>query len=236
MDFLNELLLDYRSILNDGNSNEHNILKNANISFTRFVTIFTIPTKNDLTKGYETGVAFNLKRNQRGADFLIPVRTENGDYTFWMIQIKNHNLKSTNSDFKIDATSKLTPKYVLEKSDLAEVDSRYLAMYWQLGAHEKGFKDLEEEWGATLRSESNMGKRKPTTHYAILSLRSFKVARGKTIESLRAILNAYINPYDEMWSDSILGGRAKYIETFLPWCPSKPNEELLLDKYDDTDV
>ncbi|CAG8635424.1 11673_t:CDS:1, partial [Funneliformis caledonium] len=72
----------------------------------------------------------------------------------------------------------------------------------QLGAHEKGFKNLEEEWRATLRSDQG----KPTTHYAILSLRSFKVAREKTIESLRAILGTYINPYDEMWSyNSILG-------------------------------
>src|SRR5947208_517611 len=59
MDFLNELLLDSGSILND-NSDEHNTLKNANISFTRFVTISTIPTRGDLTRGYETGVAFNL--------------------------------------------------------------------------------------------------------------------------------------------------------------------------------
>ena len=40
-----------------------------------------------------------------------------------------------------------------------------------------------------------------------------------------------------MWSyDSILGDRTKYIETFLPWCPSNPDEKLLLDKYNDTDV
>jgi hypothetical protein len=232
MDFLNELLLDSKNILNGDNS-EHNALKNANISFTRFVTISTIPTENDLTKGYETGVAFNLKRNQKGADFLIPVRIENS-YTFWINQIKNHNLKSTNSDFKTDATSKLTPNYVFEKSDLAKINSHYLAMYWQLGAHEKGIENMkEEDWGIPTRSS----KKKPTTHYAILSLKSFKVARGSTLESLRAILSAYINPYDERWSyNSILGDRTKYIETFLPWCPSKPNEELLLDKYNDADV
>ncbi|CAG8454225.1 14493_t:CDS:10 [Funneliformis mosseae] len=74
IDFLNELLLNYRSILNNDND-EYNTLKNA-----------------------------------------------------------------------------ITPKYVLEKSDLAEVNSRYLAMYW-LRAHEKGFKNLEEEWGTTLRSD-----------------------------------------------------------------------------------
>jgi hypothetical protein len=229
MDFLDELLVDSKSILN-GNNDEHNTLKNANVSFTRFVTISTIPNRNDLTKGYETGVAFNLKRNQRGADFLIPVRIEK-KYTFWIIQIKNHNIKSTNSEFKTDATSKLTPKYVFEKSNLAEVDSHYLAMYWQLGAHEKGIENLVD-WGIPTRSSGE----NPTTHYAILSLKSFRVARGRTLESLREILNAYINPYDEMWSyDSILGDRTKYIETFLPWCSSNPDEKLLLDKYNDTD-
>src|SRR5436305_4818943 len=166
MDFLNELLLDYGSILN-GDNDEHNTLKNASVSFTRFVTISTIPTKNDLIKGYETGIAFNLKRNQKGADFLISVRTEN-NYTFWAIQIKNHNIKSTNSDFKIDATSKLTPKYVFGKSDLAEVNSDYLAMYWQLGAHEKGITNLVD-WRVSTRT----GGENPTTHYAILSLKSF---------------------------------------------------------------
>ncbi|GBC09551.1 hypothetical protein RclHR1_08980001 [Rhizophagus clarus] len=229
IDFLDELLFDSKSIL-QGNDDEHNVLKNANISFTRFVTISTIPTRNDLAKGYETGVAFNLKRNQRGADFLIPIRMEN-KYTFWIIQIKNHNIKSTNYDFKTDATSKLTPRYVFEKSDLAGVNSYYLAMYWQLGAHNKRIEILED-WGIPTRSSV----KNPTIHYAILSLKSFKVAHGKTLESLRAILSDYINPYDEMWSyDSILGDRTKYIETFLPWCSSNPDEKLLLDKYNDAE-
>jgi len=232
IDFLNDLVLDSKTILND-DSDTHNTLKNAYISFTRFVTISTIPTKDDLIKGYETGVAFNLKRNQKGADFLIPV-CSNKEYMFWIIQIKNHNIKSVNSHFKVDATSKLKPKYVFEKSNLAEFDAPYLAMYWQLGAHEKNVEKVD--WGISSRSlRSSMED--PTTHYAILGIKSFKVARGKTLESLRAILNAYIDPYSKMWShDPILNDRTAYIETFLPWCPSKPDENLLLDKYNDTDA
>lgn len=232
LDFLGELLFDSKSILN-GNNVEHNTLKNAKISFTRFVTISTIPTRNDLKKGYETGVAFNLKRNQRGADFLIPVLMADDNYTFWIIQIKNHNIKSTNSDFKTDATSKLTPQYVFGKSNLAAINSYYLAMYWQLGAHEKRIENLKD-WGVATRYSSS--SENPTTHYAILNLKSFRVANGRTLESLRTILTSYIDPYDKMWSyDSILKDRIQYIETFLPWCSSDPDEKLLLDKYNDND-
>ncbi|CAG8553527.1 11344_t:CDS:2, partial [Ambispora leptoticha] len=146
--------------------------------------------RDDLIKAYKTGVAFNLKRNQRGADLLIPVRIQD-EHTFWIIQIKNRNLKSTNSDFKTDATSKLTPKYVFEKSNLAEINSDYLAMYCPLG-----------------------------------------VACGKTLESLRAILSAYINPYDEMWSyDSILGDRTKH---FYPGVLASRIRNYYRIKYNDT--
>src|SRR3989442_970712 len=108
MDFLRELLGD--NILNDDDF-ERRFFRSANISFTRFVAISTIPTTNDIKKCYEDGIAFNLKRNQRGADFLIPVYTENR-FTFWIIQVNNHNLTST----------------VFEKSDLAVSNEPYLAM------------------------------------------------------------------------------------------------------------
>jgi len=58
VDFLNDLLKDKIMLQNN---NEHKYLKNAKISFTRFITIRTIPTIKDLEKGYETCVAFNLK-------------------------------------------------------------------------------------------------------------------------------------------------------------------------------
>jgi len=141
--FLNELLKQNEIILCADNP-EQIYLKKAKITFTRFVTISTIPTSDDVKKGYETGVAFNLKRNQQGADFLIPLKVDD-DFTFWIIQIKNHNLKTTNSHFKADSTSRLRPEYVFEKSDLANTKTNYLAMYWQLGAHETHIKNVEWE-------------------------------------------------------------------------------------------
>lgn len=233
--FLDELLNN--NITLDKNNAEHNYLKNASISFTRFVTISTIPIYNDLMKGYQTGVAFNLKRNQQGADFLIPLCIENNnnnEYSSWIIQIKNHNLKNTDSNFKVDSTSKLTPEYAFKKSDLEKSKVPYLAMYWQLGAHEK--KIEEADWGVETRSTDQNPR--PTTHYSIIGLKSFNIARGKDLESLRAILKAYIDPYNAIWSnnDKFLGEQIPYIEKFLPWNPSKPNEKLLLDKYDDKDA
>ena len=56
--FLRELLGD--NILNDDDF-EHRYFRNANISFTRFIAISTIPTTNDIKKGYEDGIAFNLR-------------------------------------------------------------------------------------------------------------------------------------------------------------------------------
>ncbi len=234
--FLDELLIN--NITLHENNAEHNYLKNASVSFTRFVTISTIPVYNDLMKGYQTGVAFNLKRNQQGADFLIPlcIKDDNQDdqFTFWIIQIKNHNLKTTDSNFKTDSTSKLTPEYVFKKSNLEKSESPYLAMYWQLGAHEK--KIEEADWGVTTRS--NDQNPRPTTHYAIIGLKSFNIACGKDLESLRVILKAYIDPYNAIWSnnDKFLGEQIQYIEKFLSWNPCKPDENLLLDKYDDKDA
>jgi hypothetical protein len=236
MDFLTDLLEGNNNILKD-NTTEHNYFKNANISFTRFVTICTIPTYKDVKMGYETGVAFNLKRNQKGADFLIPICINN-DFTFWIIQIKNHNIKSTNSNFQADSTSKLMPCNVFEKSDLSNQKDPYLAMYWQLGAHVTEIKSMN--WGVSGTVKFTEQNPEPTTHYAVIGLNSFKVARGKTRVGLRAILNAYMNPYDESWSnnDQFLKNQAEQIETFLkPWhIPrSKLDSNLLLDEYRDED-
>ena len=78
-DFLNDLLINNSEVLK--NCDEHQFFENANISFTRFVTIRTIPTLNDVKNGYNSCVAFNLKRNHQGADFLIPVKCNEQTYT-----------------------------------------------------------------------------------------------------------------------------------------------------------
>ncbi|GES84782.1 hypothetical protein RCL_jg24130.t1 [Rhizophagus clarus] len=176
MDFLVDLF-GKTNMFND-DDDQHNYFRDANISFTRFVTICTIPTLRDVQIGYETCVAFNLKRNHKGADFLIPIRNNN-KFTFWIIQIKNHNIKSTGSNFQIDTTSKLMPRYVFDKSDLGNRE-KFKEPYLAISAI---FSDQDP---------------KPTTHYAISGLNSFEVARGKILAGLRAILNAYVDPYDEI--------------------------------------
>jgi len=218
-----------------GNHDDHRFFKDANISFTRFVTIRTIPTLDDVKKGYKSCVAFNLKRNQQGADFLIPVKC-NDKYTVWVIQIKNHNLPKCNSDITEDSTSKLEPNYVFSKTDLAKLEVPYLAMYWQLGAHQTDIKEVE--WGTSSRTRDKENP-PPHTHYIILSLKSFKVAYGNTLKGLRTILEAYVDPYNTFWSsDKFLEDPTNYIESFLPWHP--PNNKIdggvLLDKYDDNDA
>ena len=192
-------------------------------------------------KGYQTGVAFNLKRNQQGAHFLIPVKCNEQTYTVWIIQIKNHNLSKCDSKVTVDSTSKLEPKYVFSKTDLAELKIPYLAMYWQLGAHQTNTKEVE--WGIASRTRSYDDEEEPPpafrTHYTILGLKSFKIARGNTLKGLRTILEAYVDPYDTFWSsDKFLEEITTYIESFLPW--HLPNNKIdggvLLDKYDDSDA
>ncbi|CAI2177915.1 1964_t:CDS:2 [Funneliformis geosporum] len=234
--FLEDLLKN--NIVLKKNYDEHKFFKDANISFTRFVTIRTIPTLSDLEKGYKSCVAFNLKRNQQGADFLIPVKC-NGKYTVWVIQIKNHNLLKCNSGVTEDSTSKLEPKYVFSKTDLAKLESPYLAMYWQLGAHQINIEEVE--WGVSSRTreKEKQDKTSPYTHYTILGLKSFKVANGNTLKGLRTILEAYVDPYDTFWSsDKFFGDPTNHIESFLSWHPpdNKIDVGVLLDEYDDRDA
>ncbi|RIA93600.1 hypothetical protein C1645_735376 [Glomus cerebriforme] len=231
--FLDNLLKN-NFTLNE-NCTEHNSLKNGSISFTRFVTIRTIPTLNDIKKGYISCVAFNLKQNQQGANFLIPVKLNKNIYTVWIIQIKNHNLDKYNSDIMVDSISKLKPRYVFSKTDLAELNP-YLSMYWQLGAHQTSIETVE--WKISSKTQHSKEKKLPLTHYTISSLKSFKVAYGDTLKNLRSILEAYIDPYDIFWtSDRFLDDPTNYIESFLPWHPpnNKINSEVLLDKYNDND-
>jgi len=246
-DFLKELLANNVKVL-ESDCYEHRFFENANISFTRFVTIRTIPTLDDVKKGYESCVAFNLKRNHKGADFLIPVKCNGQTYTVWIIQIKNHNLLKCDSNVTVDSTSKLWPKYVFSKTDLAELTIPYLAMYWQLGAHHTTAKEVE--WGIATRTRSHdvqdvqdVQDEPPSklfrTHYTILGLKSFKVAREDTLKGLRTILEAYVDPYDKFWSsDKFLNETTTYTESFLPWHPpdSKLDRSVLLDKYDDSNV
>ncbi|GBC02926.1 hypothetical protein RclHR1_00490012 [Rhizophagus clarus] len=229
--FLNNLLKD-NPVLKEEHY-EHNFFKRATVSFTRFVTIRTIPTLNDVRRGYKSCVAFNLKRNQQGADFLIPVKCDE-NYGIWIIQIKNHNLPKYDSSVKVDSTSKLEPSYVFSKTDLKELEVPYLAMYWQLGAQETGITEAEWEIASRTREEQP-----PRIHYIILSLKSFKVAYGNTLKALRTILEAYIDPYDPFWSyDKFLNDQTDFIESFLPWYPpnSKIDNGVLLDKYNDDDA
>jgi hypothetical protein len=232
---LDDLLIDNSKVLKM-DCDEHRFFENANISFTRFVTIRTIPTLDDVKEGYKSCVAFNLKRNQKGADFLIPVKC--GEiYTVWIIQIKNHNLPGCNSDVTEDSTSKLMPDYVFSKTNLAELEAPYLAMYWQLGAHQTDTKEVD--WGVAFRTRSHDEEESPLTHYTMLGLKSFKIARGDTLKGLRTILEAYVNPYDTFWSsDKFLEETTTYIESFLPWHPpdNKIDGGVLLDKYDDGDA
>jgi hypothetical protein len=236
---LNELLTNNVEVLKD-DCTEHQFFENANISFTRFVTIRTIPTLDDVEKGYKSCVAFNLKRNHQGADFLIPVKCNEQTYTVWIIQIKNHNLSECDSKVTVDSTSKLEPKYVFSKTDLAKLEIPYLAMYWQLGAHQTNTKEVE--WGPAFRTLSHDEEEPPPafrTHYTILGLKSFKIARGDTLKGLRTILEAYVDPYDTFWSsDKFLNETTTYIESFLPWHPpdNKINSGVLLNKYDDSDA
>ncbi|CAG8571566.1 4681_t:CDS:2 [Funneliformis caledonium] len=98
--FLEELLVE--NIVLKEEIDEHKYFKTAEISFTRFVTIGRVPSYYDLIEAFKTCVAFNLKRNHKGADILIPVKVGT-QYTVWLIQIKNHNRPYGDSNIQIGA-------------------------------------------------------------------------------------------------------------------------------------
>ena len=119
-------------------------------------------------------------------------------------------------------------------SDLEKSKVPYLAMYWQLGAHETNIKEVE--WGISSRTRSRENDEPLHTHYIMLGLKSFKVAYGNTLKGLRTILEAYVDPYNMFWSsDKFLKDPTNYIESFLPWHPpnNKMDDGVLLDKYND---
>ncbi|CAG8698376.1 9121_t:CDS:2 [Funneliformis caledonium] len=62
----------------------------------------------------------------------------------------------------------------------------------QLDAYEK--KIVEVDWGVTTRL--NDQNPKPTIHYTIIDLKSFNITYRKNLKSFRAILKAYIIPYN----------------------------------------
>ncbi|CAG8841880.1 12447_t:CDS:2, partial [Gigaspora margarita] len=109
----------------------------AYINFTHFINIRYIPDRKNLGKALIRGIAFSCKRNQRGADIIIPLYMGTLDENFnedrisyILIQVKNH---STNSryEYKKSATTFLSPAYV-GIEDLPYMP--FLSLYLQLGA------------------------------------------------------------------------------------------------------
>src|SRR4051812_12266 len=115
-----------------------------------------------------------------------PVKYSEEIYTVWIIQIKNHNLSSCNSGVTEDSISKLEPNYVFSKTDLAKLDVSYLAMHWQLGAHQTVTEEVE--WGIAFRTRLQVGQEPRRTHYTILGLKYFKVVLLKAFEQFLKLM------------------------------------------------
>ncbi|CAG8854498.1 42178_t:CDS:1, partial [Gigaspora margarita] len=110
----------------------------AYIKFTHFINITYTPDRKDLENALIRGVAFSCKRNQQGADIIIPTYMGTLDETvdedrisYILIQVKNHSTNNKGHGYLKSATTMLSPAYI-GIEDLSHMP--FLSLYLQLGA------------------------------------------------------------------------------------------------------
>jgi len=107
-------------------------LCNAKVLITHFIHITYVPNKQDLAKAMRRGAAIICKRNQEGADLLIPILFATGKISVIIIQIKNVKRKY-DGGWPDSATTKVTKEYVLG-AECLDSNVPYLSIYMNLGA------------------------------------------------------------------------------------------------------
>ncbi|CAG8766589.1 4721_t:CDS:1, partial [Racocetra fulgida] len=116
----------------------------AYIKFTHFISITYTPDRKDLLDALIRGVAFSCKRNQEGADIIIPMyigalneEPSTDRISYILIQVKNWAKNIKGGDYPLSATVSLSPASVgIEQLP----HMPFLSLYMQLGSS-KGFSE-----------------------------------------------------------------------------------------------
>lgn len=113
--------------------NQHFV--DATIAFTHFIPITYTPETSSLKEYFQRWRGVILKRNNPGADIMIPVKLSEVDqYSYILIQVKNYTSGRTTADkdYPASGSSKLTPGFVFRQSDLKGHEGQFITLYWQL--------------------------------------------------------------------------------------------------------
>jgi hypothetical protein len=168
----------------------------ATVAFTHFIPITYAPKTCSLKEYYRRRCAVILKRNNPGADIMIPVKLSEDRYSYILIQVKNYASGDRNADksYPSSGSSKLTPRFVFRKSDLKDHQEQYITLYWQLGFQGQ----LREVPPIRKVKRQKLGEQQqhPFAHFG---LNFFKFLDSTVKEELADLLGAFISPFDEAW-------------------------------------
>jgi len=136
-----------------------------------------------------------LKRNNPGADIMIPVKLAEDRYSYFLVQVKNYASSDRNADksYPESGSSKLTSRFVFRKSDLKDHEEQYITLYWQLGFQGQ----LREVPPIRKSKRQKLEERQhPFAHFG---LKFFEFLDSNVKKELADLLDAFISPFDEAW-------------------------------------
>ncbi|CAG8638648.1 10684_t:CDS:2 [Funneliformis caledonium] len=167
----------------------------ATVTFTHFIPIVYVPEKRSLKEYYRRRCAVILKRNNPGADIMIPVKLSEDRYSYILIQMKNYasNNRSADQSYPESGTYKLKSRFVFRKSDLKHHEEKYITLYWQLG-----FQGQLREVPPIRKSKRQKieEQQHPFAHFGL----DFFTFLGPIVKKeLADLLDAFISPFDEVW-------------------------------------
>uniref|UniRef100_A0A1D1ZLT8 Serum albumin n=1 Tax=Anthurium amnicola TaxID=1678845 RepID=A0A1D1ZLT8_9ARAE len=168
----------------------------ATVAFTHFIPITYVPKTRSLKEYYRRRCAVILKRNNPGADIMIPVKLAEDRYSYILVQVKNYASSDRNADksYPESGSSKLTSRFVFRKSDLKDHGEQYITLYWQLG-----FQGQLREVPPIRKVKRQKLEEQQQHPFAHFGLNFFKFLDPTVKEELADLLGAFISPFDEAW-------------------------------------
>ncbi|KAG9301472.1 hypothetical protein G9A89_006569 [Geosiphon pyriformis] len=165
----------------------------ATVAFTHFIPIIYVPEICSLKKYYQRRCAVILKRNNPGADIMIPVKLAEDRYSYILVQVKNYASNDRNADktYPESGSSKLTSRFVFRTSDLKDHNKQYITLYWQLR-----FEGQLSEVPPICESKRQKLEQKQHT-FAHFGLDTFEFLDSSIKKELADLLDAFISPFDE---------------------------------------
>ena len=174
----------------------------ATISFTHFTTLMNIEnlTPEQLDESYHAGLAFVCPPNQKGADFIIPVRLAHGQFTAIFGQTKNYANAPASSLAKPATTQILPSEWLADNHPLHLLDP-ILTIYHQVGVD-----------GVVIFRQK---------HLSITGLTSTRFASDVVVK-LREICNTRVDAEAPMWVTSQGCGSSLHDYFPLVYPPAAP--------------